>query len=161
MGTLTEEIFSYKLGRPVKAGETVVVEVDHVMSHDTTTPLAIEAFRKLADLTRGKAFDRQRSHLIFDHIIPAATIQAASLHRQTRNFAREQGLEILQQGICHQVMPEMGFVTPARSSSVRIVTVAAMARSARLAQVWVRPTLAWPMPPGGPGSACPRRSMCI
>lgn len=112
MGTLTEEIFSYKLGRRVEQGETVVVEVDHVMSHDTTTPLAIEAFRKLTEHTGGQVFDRARSHLIFDHIIPAATIQAASLHRQTRAFAREQGLEILQQGICHQVMPEMGFVTP-------------------------------------------------
>lgn len=112
MGTLTEEIFSHKLGRTVHQGETVVVEVDHVMSHDTTTPLAIEAFQKLAAQTGGKVFDRSRAHLIFDHIIPAATIQAASLHRQTRNFAREQGLEILQQGICHQVMPEKGFVTP-------------------------------------------------
>lgn len=112
MGTLTEEIFSYKLGRRVQQGETVVVEVDHVMSHDTTTPLAIEAFHKLADQTGGRVFDRSRAHLIFDHIIPAATIQAATLHRKTREFAREQGLEILQQGICHQVMPEMGFITP-------------------------------------------------
>src|SRR5215472_6052138 len=112
MGTLTEEIFSHKLGRTVRQGETVVVEVDHVMSHDTTTPLAIEAFQKLAATTGGQVFDRARAHLIFDHIIPASTIQAAGLHRQTRNFAREQGLEILQQGICHQVMPEKGFVTP-------------------------------------------------
>jgi 3-isopropylmalate dehydratase large subunit len=112
MGTLTEEIFSHKLGREVHQGETVVVEVDHVMSHDTTTPLAIEAFQKLAAQTGGKVFDRSRAHLIFDHIIPASTIQAAGLHRQTRKFAREQGIEILQQGICHQVMPEMGFVTP-------------------------------------------------
>jgi 3-isopropylmalate/(R)-2-methylmalate dehydratase large subunit/methanogen homoaconitase large subunit len=112
MGTLTEEIFSHKLGRTVRQGETVVVEVDHVMSHDTTTPLAVEAFQKLAAQTGGKVFDRSRAHLIFDHIIPASTIQAAGLHRQVRNFAREQGLEILQQGICHQVMPEKGFVTP-------------------------------------------------
>lgn len=112
MGTLTEEIFSHKLGRTVEQGETVVVEVDHVMSHDTTTPLAIEAFHQLAAQTGGKVFDRERSHLIFDHIIPAATIQAASLHRKTRDFAREQGLEIQQRGICHQVMPEMGFITP-------------------------------------------------
>ena len=112
MGTLTEEIFSHKLDRPVYAGETVVVEVDHVMSHDTTTPLAIEAFHRLAEQNGGRVFDRARAHLVFDHIIPASTIQAATLHRQTRNFAREQGLEILQQGICHQVMPEMGFITP-------------------------------------------------
>jgi 3-isopropylmalate dehydratase large subunit len=112
MGTLTEEIFSYKLGRQVTQGETVVVEVDHVMSHDTTTPLAIEAFHRLEKQTGGHVFDSKRSHLIFDHIIPASTIQAATLHRQTRTFAREQQIEILQQGICHQVMPEMGFITP-------------------------------------------------
>ena len=53
MGTLAEEIFSYKLGRPVHAGETVVVDVDHVMSHDTTTPLAIQAFRKLNNQNEG------------------------------------------------------------------------------------------------------------
>jgi len=47
MGTLTEEIFSYKLGHTVAEGETIVADVDHVMSHDTTTPLAIQAFRKL------------------------------------------------------------------------------------------------------------------
>ncbi len=112
MGTLTEEIFSYKLGRTVHQGETVVVEVDHVMSHDTTTPLAIQAFRKLTQQNGGRVFDAQRSHIVFDHIVPAATIAAATLQRDIRSFAREQGIGILQQGICHQVMPECGFVTP-------------------------------------------------
>lgn len=112
MGTLAEEIFSYKLGRPVSAGETVVVDVDHVMSHDTTSPLAIQAFRKLTKQTSGRVFDAQRSHIVFDHIIPAATIAAATLHRDIRTFAREQDISILQEGICHQVMPEKGFVLP-------------------------------------------------
>jgi 3-isopropylmalate/(R)-2-methylmalate dehydratase large subunit/methanogen homoaconitase large subunit len=112
MGTLTEEIFSYKLGRPVEQGETVIVEVDHVMSHDTTTPLAIKAFRELAKQNDGRVFDANRSHIVFDHIIPASTIAAATLHRDIRTFAREQNIPILQEGICHQVMPERGFVTP-------------------------------------------------
>lgn len=112
MGTLTEEIFSYKLGRPVEQGETVIVEVDHVMSHDTTTPLAIKAFRELAKQNDGRVFDSNRSHIVFDHIIPASTIAAATLHRDIRTFAREQNIPILQEGICHQVMPERGFVTP-------------------------------------------------
>ncbi|HTI15474.1 MAG TPA: 3-isopropylmalate dehydratase large subunit [Dictyobacter sp.] len=112
MGTLTEEIFSYKLGRPVHAGETVVVEVDRVMSHDTTTPLAIQAFRKLADKANGRVFDRERAHLVFDHIIPASTIAAASLQREVRTFAGEQNISILQEGICHQVLPEKGLVLP-------------------------------------------------
>src|SRR5690242_3404684 len=112
MGTLTEEIFSHKLGRPVEQGETVIVEVDHVMSHDTTTPLAIKAFRELAKQTDGHVFDANRSHIVFDHIIPASTIAAATLHRDIRTFAHEQNIPILQEGICHQVMPERGFVTP-------------------------------------------------
>lgn len=112
MGTLVEEIFSHKLGRPVEQGETVVVEVDHVMSHDTTTPLAMQAFRKLSKLTGGRVFDKERAHLVFDHIIPASTIAAATLQRDIRTFAREQDIPILQEGICHQVLPEKGFVTP-------------------------------------------------
>jgi homoaconitate hydratase family protein len=112
MGTLTEEIFSHKLGRTVEQGETVVVEVDRVMSHDTTSPLAIQAFRKLAAQTGGRVFDAKRAHIVFDHIIPAATIAAATLHRDIRTFAQEQDITILQQGICHQVMPEMGYVVP-------------------------------------------------
>ena len=110
MGTLTEEIFSHKLGRTVAQGETVVVDVDHVMSHDTTTPLAIQAFRKLTN--GGRVFDSKRSHIVFDHIVPAATIAAATLHRDVRAFAQEQDIPILQEGICHQVMPERGYVAP-------------------------------------------------
>lgn len=111
MGTLAEEIFSRKVGRTVSAGETIVVDVDRVMSHDTTTPLAIQAFRKLAG-PEGRVFDSKRSHIVFDHIIPAATIAAATLHRDTRSFAQEQDINILQEGICHQVMPERGYVVP-------------------------------------------------
>src|SRR6266699_3026614 len=112
MGTLTEEIFSYKLGRSVEQGETVVVDVDRVMSHDTTTPLAIQAFRKLTSQNGGHVFDARRSHIVFDHIVPAATIAAANLHRDIRAVAQEQDISILQEGICHQVMPERGYVTP-------------------------------------------------
>jgi 3-isopropylmalate/(R)-2-methylmalate dehydratase large subunit/methanogen homoaconitase large subunit len=112
MGTLAEEIFSHKLGRPVRAGETIVVDVDHVMSHDTTSPLAIQAFRKLTKNSGGRVFDPERAHIVFDHIIPASTIAAATLQRDIRGFAREQGVAILQEGICHQVMPEKGFVLP-------------------------------------------------
>ncbi len=112
MGTLTEEIFSYKLGRTVQQGETVVVDVDRVMSHDTTTPLAIKAFRELAQQNDGRVFNSSRSHIVFDHIIPASTIAAATLQRDIRSFAREQDITILQEGICHQVMPEHGYVLP-------------------------------------------------
>jgi homoaconitase/3-isopropylmalate dehydratase large subunit len=45
VGTLVEEIFSRRLGRHVHAGEIVIAEVDSMMSHDNTTPLAVRAWQ--------------------------------------------------------------------------------------------------------------------
>ena len=47
MGSLIEEIFSAKAGRPVHAGEIVMMDVDYMMTHDNTSPLAIKAFREV------------------------------------------------------------------------------------------------------------------
>ena len=145
MGTLSEEILSRKLGRPVHAGEIVVVDLDLVMSHDTTTPLAIEAFYGItsegaADTAsegepapvaalagtagrseaaqptaagHGRVWNRDRVVIAFDHIVPAATIQAATLQRDIRRFARDQQLpNVFQEGVGHQVIVEHGFVVP-------------------------------------------------
>lgn len=110
MGTLAEEIFSRKAGRKVSAGEIVVADVDVVMSHDTTTPLAICAFRELG---RERVFDASRVVIPFDHIVPAATVSAAELQRQVRTFVAEQGIQnLFEEGVCHQVMAERGFVLP-------------------------------------------------
>jgi len=109
VGTLTEEIFSRKLGRPVRAGEIVVAPVDYVLSHDNTTPLAIESFRKLEQ----PLWDRERIVIHFDHMVPAPTRAAAEQHREIRAFIAEQGIRnVFQDGICHQVMVERGFVLP-------------------------------------------------
>src|SRR5947209_9949183 len=109
MGTLTEEIFSRKVGRRVRAGEIVVAPVDYAMSHDNTTPLAIESLRKL-----GKpVWDPERVIIAFDHMVPAPTPAAANLHRKMREFIAEQGItHVFAEGICHQVMVERGFVLP-------------------------------------------------
>jgi 3-isopropylmalate/(R)-2-methylmalate dehydratase large subunit/methanogen homoaconitase large subunit len=109
MGTLTEEIFSRKLGRRVRAGEIVVAPVDYVMSHDNTTPLAIESFQKL----ESPLWDQDRVVIAFDHMVPAPTTAAAELHRRIRAFIAEQGIRhVFAEGICHQVMVERGFVFP-------------------------------------------------
>jgi 3-isopropylmalate dehydratase large subunit len=125
MGTLSEEILSRKVGRHVHPGEIIVVDLDLVMSHDTTTPLAMEAFYGLTrrepatvaaasgDDPAGGVFDRSRVVIAFDHIVPAATIQAATLQRDIRRFAREQDLHhVYQEGVGHQVIVEKGFVVP-------------------------------------------------
>jgi len=109
MGTLIEEILSRKAGRPVQAGEIVLVDVDYIMSHDNTTPLAIKAFREI-----GKPIhDKSKIVLHFDHAYPAPNLLAAQNHRNILDFVQEQELPYLfKQGVCHQVMIEEGFVTP-------------------------------------------------
>ena len=109
MGTLIEEIFSRKAGRPVQAGEILLLDVDYIMSHDNTTPLAIKAFRDI-----GKPIlDKNKIVLHLDHAYPAPNVLAAENHRKIIDFVKEQELpHFFQQGVCHQVMIEEGFVTP-------------------------------------------------
>jgi len=109
MGTLIEEIFSRKAGRAVQAGEILLLDVDYIMSHDNTTPLAIKAFREI-----GKPiFDKNRIVLHLDHAYPAPNVLAAENHKKIIEFVKEQELpHFFHQGVCHQVMIEEGFITP-------------------------------------------------
>ena len=109
MGTLIEEIFSRKTNRTVQAGEIVITDVDFIMSHDNTTPLAIKAFRAI-----GKPIsDKGKIVFHFDHAYPAPNVLAAENHKLIREFVDEQSLpHLYRQGVCHQVMIEEGFVTP-------------------------------------------------
>ncbi len=109
MGTLIEEIFSRRAGRRVQAGEILLLDVDTIMSHDNTTPLAIKAFREI-----GKPIlDKTKIVLHLDHAYPAPNMLAAENHRKIFDFVKEQELPYLfKQGVCHQVMIEEGFVTP-------------------------------------------------
>ncbi|MCL5877965.1 MAG: 3-isopropylmalate dehydratase large subunit [Candidatus Bathyarchaeota archaeon] len=83
-----------------------------VMVHDLTGPLAVEAFKKIGT---PKVWDNKKVVVILDHQVPAESVKAAELHKTMRNFAKTQNLtfyEVGRGGICHQVMPENGHVTP-------------------------------------------------
>ncbi len=109
MGTLVEEIFSRRLHRSVAAGEVVVAPVDFAMSHDVTSPLAIEAFKRM----ERPLWDAERVVLVFDHVLPAATIAAAGIHKMIREFASEYGVtHVYEEGICHQLLIEKGYARP-------------------------------------------------
>jgi 3-isopropylmalate/(R)-2-methylmalate dehydratase large subunit len=109
MGTLTEELFSRRLGRTVHARDTVVAEVDVAMAHDVTGPLAIEAFRQLGS----PLWDASRIVFNFDHVMPANTVAAAELHRVIREFCVEHSItNLFAEGICHQVMIDRGLAQP-------------------------------------------------
>jgi 3-isopropylmalate/(R)-2-methylmalate dehydratase large subunit len=110
---ITEKILA-KASRKntLQSGEIVDANVDMVMIHDLTGPLAVEAFKKIGVKN---IWDNQKVVVILDHQIPAESVTAAELHKKMRKFAQDQQLRIYdvgKGGICHQVMPEKGHVLP-------------------------------------------------
>jgi len=109
--TIAEKIFSQKCGRNITAGDVVMAPVDAAMIHDITGPLAIRKFREMGGK---KVFDPGRIVMLFDHQIPADSIDAAEIHKSMREFAGEQGIQNydLREGVCHQVVIEKGRAAP-------------------------------------------------
>ena len=110
---ITEKILAKASGKKaVHPGEIVDANVDMVMVHDLTGPLAVEAFKKIGPK---KVWDYKKVVVILDHQVPAESVKAAELHKTMRQFAKDQNLtfyDVGRGGICHQVMPEKGHVTP-------------------------------------------------
>ena len=110
---ITEKILAKASGKQVvHPGEIVDANVDMIMVHDLTGPLAVEAFKKIGV---EKVWDNQKVVVILDHQVPAESVKAAELHKTMRQFAKDQKLRIYdigRGGICHQVMPEKGHVVP-------------------------------------------------
>jgi 3-isopropylmalate/(R)-2-methylmalate dehydratase large subunit len=110
---ITEKILAKASGKKVVHPEEIVdANVDMIMVHDLTGPLAVEAFKKIGVQ---KVWDNQKIVVILDHQVPAESVKAAELHKTMRQFAKDQKLRIYdigRGGICHQVMPEKGHVVP-------------------------------------------------
>ena len=110
---ITEKILAKASGKKVvHPGEIVDANVDMIMVHDLTGPLAVEAFKKIGIQ---KVWDNQKAVVILDHQVPAESVKAAELHKIMRQFAKDQKIrlyDIGRGGICHQVMPEKGHVVP-------------------------------------------------
>src|SRR5208283_3416855 len=110
---ITEKILAKASGKKaVHSGEKVDANVDMIMVHDLTGPLAVEAFKKIGI---EKVWDNQKVVVILDHQVPAESVKAAELHKTMRQFAKDQNLcfyDVGRGGVCHQVMPEKGHVVP-------------------------------------------------
>ncbi|MCE8425635.1 MAG: 3-isopropylmalate dehydratase large subunit [Candidatus Methanoperedens sp.] len=113
--TVSEKIFSKASGKKVKAGDFVLANIDGAMTHDITGPLAVEGFREIVkEKKKQKVWDPEKIVILFDHQVPADSLNAAANHIMLREFASGQGIlnyDVFE-GVCHQVMPEKGHVRP-------------------------------------------------
>ena len=118
--TIVEKILARATGRPfVKAGEVVEPAVDLAMSHENGA-LVINQFLEIYKGTgrEAKIWDPQRVAIIFDHRVPAESAKTATNQKKVREFVLSQGISKFHDirgdegGICHQVLPEFGYVRP-------------------------------------------------
>jgi 3-isopropylmalate/(R)-2-methylmalate dehydratase large subunit len=110
--TIAEKIFeSHLVDEPFPG--TKVLRLDVVLCHEITTPIAIDDL-----LRRGKdrVFDSSRIKAVIDHVTPSKDSKTATQAKILRDWARRHEIrdffDIGQNGVCHALFPEKGFIRP-------------------------------------------------
>jgi 3-isopropylmalate/(R)-2-methylmalate dehydratase large subunit len=110
--TLAEKILARASGNAVvRPGDIVVVSVDLAMAHDSSGPRRWRPH--LEDLGIG-LWDPDKIVIVSDHYVPAVDGESAAILKQTREFARDYGVQSFfdMRGICHAILPENGLLRP-------------------------------------------------
>lgn len=110
--TIAEKIFdAHKVDQPFP--ESFVLKLDRVFCHEITTPIAITDLQ-----SRGmdRVFDPAKIKAVIDHVTPAKDSKTAEQGKIMRDWARRHGIkdffDVGQNGVCHAIFPEKGFVEP-------------------------------------------------
>ncbi len=110
--TTAEKIFAAHLRDEPFPG-TKVLDLDRVLCHEITTPVAI------ADLEwRGKdrVYDATKIKAVIDHVTPAKDSKTALQAKILRDWARRHEIkdffDVGRNGVCHAIFPEKGFIRP-------------------------------------------------
>jgi 3-isopropylmalate/(R)-2-methylmalate dehydratase large subunit len=109
--TMTEKILARAGGRDrVAPGEVAVVEPETAVLIDLS--FLPEGWREVL-----KVHDPSKVVIVFDHLVPAASVQAAACHETGREFARKFGIARLhdvgpEQGISHAVVADRAYALP-------------------------------------------------
>ena len=118
--TVVEKILARASGRDaVRAGDVVEPAVDLAMSHENAA-LVINQFTEVYQGTglEPKLWDPSKIAIIFDHRVPAESSKTASNQKKVREFVAKHGIARFHDirgdegGICHQILPENGYVRP-------------------------------------------------
>jgi 3-isopropylmalate/(R)-2-methylmalate dehydratase large subunit len=118
--TVVEKILARASGqKAVKAGDVLEPRVDLAMSHENAA-LVINQFLEIyKDTGRdAKVWDPSRVAIVFDHRVPAESAKTATNQKKVREFVARHMISKFHDirgdrgGICHQVLPESGYVLP-------------------------------------------------
>jgi 3-isopropylmalate/(R)-2-methylmalate dehydratase large subunit len=118
--TIVQKILAKATGRAsVRVGEVVEPAVDLAMSHENGA-LVIDRFTEIYKGTglEPRIWDPSKIAIVFDHRVPAESAKTATNQKKIREFVGKYGISKFHDirgdegGICHQVLPENGYVRP-------------------------------------------------
>jgi 3-isopropylmalate/(R)-2-methylmalate dehydratase large subunit len=118
--TVVEKILARASGRDaVRAGDVVEPAVDLAMSHENAA-LVLNQFGAVFEGTslEPRLWDPSKIAIVFDHRVPAESAKTASNQKKVREFVAKHGISRFHDvrgdegGICHQILPENGYVRP-------------------------------------------------
>ena len=112
MPTLAEKLVARACGREtVTPGELGICKIDLAMMHDSSGPRRI---KPMLEKLQARVWDLDKVVLITDHYVPEIDAESRAILQTTRDWVREVGLKNFhdQEGICHVVLPEKGYVRP-------------------------------------------------
>ena len=118
--TVVQKALARATGRRMVAiGDVVEPAVDLAMSHENAA-LVINRFLEVYQGTglEPKLWDPSKIAIVFDHRVPAETPKTATNQKKVREFVAAHGITKFHDirgdegGICHQVLPENGYVRP-------------------------------------------------
>jgi 3-isopropylmalate/(R)-2-methylmalate dehydratase large subunit len=111
MMTLCEKIWSSHVVENL-AGGNALIFVDLVVAHELGTPLGIIALDRDFD---GAVYNPERIVSLLDHVAPAKDTSTAVQAQMVRGWAKARSIrfhDIGDNGICHVLVTERGYVTP-------------------------------------------------
>jgi homoaconitate hydratase family protein len=110
--TLAQKILARASGlKEVSPGEYVMAEIDIAMAHDGMAGVA----RILGEAGIEKVWNPENIVNLLDHYTPSPTVQAAETRKLVEDAVKKFGISNYygqNAGVCHQVLPEKGFVLP-------------------------------------------------
>ena len=87
--TVIEKIIRNNVGKAVKPGDIVTVNVDRVMIHDIFIPFVAEKFKEMGFT---KLWDPDKVVLIYDHLVPASQLDDTRHFHTGDAFAEKYGM---------------------------------------------------------------------
>lgn len=110
--TITQKIFDAHM-RDSPTPENMVLDLDAVLCHEITTPIAII---DLMEKGMDRVFDPRKIKAVIDHVTPAKDSKTATQGKIMRDWAKRNQIkdffDVGENGVCHALFPEKGFIRP-------------------------------------------------